>query len=667
MKMTPQKWRARIQRTLELQKIRRDEAARFLRAYAGDYHIKPRQKLDENKDEIAVNFVYTYVETVRPTIIPGTPKAFVEGLDEQSEKAENHYQAVINHYVRTLGLKEDLKTNVNDWFYSFAAFLTEWEYHEEPEVDEFGEPVFELGDSGEPEEDEEGEPVQAFKVVRDRPIAKRLDPWDVILDPDSKCRKEDRWRGYRMILTKAEFDAMPGVTAEMRKKIRAKVMPKDLVRQPLGEDRNSSNERNWVILWRIYDLENERFLLLPEGDTLDFFVEDLPWPYEFSVGDDRFPITILEAKQDAQNPYSFSGFKAIWSQIQERNKLRTMLQSNTRRGAPGWMGKKGVMDEEQKQKFVNSKIGEYTETNGDPSTIVTKPLPKLPDQFFAHDRTVGDDLINVSGLIEYNASTSIADTATEASILDAKSNIRKGEAKAEFGDFCAVIFSKIGQLAQQFLTVPLAVKIKTPESKDELSWMKVTGEEIQGEFHLTVKPGVDERETEGLFRQQTLKAAEVLANNPWTDQKKLATMIAKALGKEASDILKTEDQYNQEQAAMQEAQKAEAESKKTQEKPPLDFAAIKIELLPPDIQAIVIAAALKQNGAVPGGAGVSQIPGAIGNPGSPAAPSMANPAPASSVMPGMEINQAPPVNDSAAMPPGTPVMPMSEFQGGSTT
>jgi len=666
MKMTPQKWRARIERSLELQKVRRDEAARFLRAYTGDYHIKPRQKLDENKDEISVNFVYTYVETVRPTIIPGTPRAFVEGLDEASERAESHYQAVINHYVRTLGLKEDLKTVVNDWFYGFAAFLTEWEYHEEPEVDEFGEPVFELGDNGEPEEDEEGEPVQKFEIIRDRPIAKRLDPWDVILDPDSKCRKEDRWRGYRMILTKSEFDAMPGVTKEMRKKIRAKAMPRDLVRQPLGDERFSSNERNWVVLWRIYDLENERFLLLPDGDNLDFYVEDLPWPYEFSVGDDRYPITILEAKQDAQNPYSFSGFKAIWSQIQERNKLRTMLQSNTRRGAPGWVGKKGVMDEEQKQKFVNSKIGEYVETNMDPSLITTKPLPKLTDQFFDHDKTIGDDLNMVSSLNEFAAGGALADTATEASILDAKSSIRKGEAKADFGDFCAIVFSKIGQLAQQFLTVPLAVKIKAPETPGELSWMKVTGEHIQGEFHLVVKPGADERETEGLFRQQTPKAAEVLANNPWTDQKKLAVIIAKALGKEPDDVLKTQQQFDQEQASMQAAQQAEVDAKKKTEKPPLDFASIKVELLPPDIQAMIIAAALKQNAAVPGGAGVSQLPGQIGSEsaGSSASPSMASPAPVNSVMPGADINQAPPVNDSAAMPPGTPVSPMSEMQGG---
>ncbi len=652
--LTPEKWRARIRRSLELQKVRRDEAERFKRAYTGDYSIKPKKNLDENKDEIAVNFVFEYVETVRPTLVPGTPRAFVEAENADSEGAAPHYQGVINHFIRTLGFKNKIKEVVEDLFYSYAGMLTEWDYTEEPIFDEEDNPVSKLDANGQPIMDERGKPVQDFKITRDRPLVKRLHPDDIILDPDSRSQEDDLWRAYRMILTKAQFNALPGITPEMRKKIRPKMLPRELQRV---DDRNSSDEKNWVILYRIYDLESESTYLLSDGESVDFFVEDKPWPFEFEVGGDRFPITVLEAKRDPGNPYSFGIFKAIWTQIQERNKLRTMLQSNTRRNAPGWMGKKGVMDEAQKTKFADAKIGEYNETNGDPRLITVRPTPQLNGEFFAHDERVSADVDRTSSLSEFRADINAA-TATEASIQNAKANIRKGEGKAQLNDFCAIIFGKMGQLSQQFLTVPVAIKIKNPTDPNQLSWLQADKNHIQGEFHLAVKPGNDDTQNEDLYRQQTLKGAEVLANNPWVDQKKMAIKIARVFEWEAEDILKTEQQFQQEQAAAQAA--AEAEQKKS-EKPPLDFSAIKLELLPPQIQAMVIAEAMKQNGV--------QAGGGISLPGTPApgsSPSLAPPPPENSVMPGADINQAPPPMPGAGMPPGTPVQPNSEMQGGLT-
>lgn len=672
--ITPQKWRERIRRALELQKVRKDEAKRFKRGYTGDYSIEPRKKLDENKDEVAVNFIYTYVETIRPTIVPGTPKAFVEGLDQQSQEAEVYYQAIINSYVRKLGLKEEFRQCVDDWFYSWCAILTEWSYGDEPQFEDDGEtPVLEMDSNGNSVMDEDGEAQQAFTITHDEPIVRRLDPWDVIWDSDSKRRKEDRWRAYRMILTVQEFREIPGVTKEMRKQVRGQQLPRDLVRQPMGEeDRNTSTERNFVVLWRIYDLDSEMVYLMPDREGLNFFIEKKDWPYEFSVGGDRFPITILEAKQDAENPYSFSGFKAFWPQIQERNRLRTMLQSNARRLAPGWLGKKGIMDEEQKQKFITSKIGEYNETNGDPKGIITKPLPVLNEGFFAHDKVVGDDLNTVSSLNEFAAGNALADTATEASIMDAKSNVRKGEAKSDFADFFAVVCSKVGQLAQQFLTVPQAVKIRKPENPQELSWMHVTGEHIQGEYHLWVEPGDDTKKNEGLYRQQTLKGADILSKNPWVDQQKLAKKLARVFEWESEDILKTPQQFQAEQAFQQQMQMAEIQAKTKPQKPPIDFAAIKYDELAPDMQAMVLLAALKQNSALPagithamsgGGVPPAGPPGSPPTPGGQASPSIANPPPGNGGM-NAGINQTKPVNHSAAMPPPTPVHPNSEAQGG---
>ena len=493
----------------------------------------------------------------------------------------------------------------------------------------------------------------------------------MVYDTDSKCRKKDRWRARRIIFTYDKFKALPGLSPTIKKKVRPKAIPRELQRGGSDSDTYSS-EKNYVICWRIYDLENYCTKLIVDGPGIDEFVEDKPWPWEMNAFGDRFPITILEAKRDASSPYSFSGFKAYWSLLQERNVLRTMRKSTVRRNAPGWMAKKGAMDEEQKEKFIGSAIGEYCEVN-DPSGIVIKPQFELLNGFEIHDNQVGEDTVEVSGLIEYRADAS-GGTATEASIQNQKSSIRKGEAKADFNDFTAVVYTKMFQLCQQFLEEEKAIKIRTPKGPQDYAWLKLNKLGIQGNFHVTVKPGADETEDEGLRRQQDLKYAEQMAMNPHVDQRKLAERISKRHGIEPDEILRPMEQVQAEQAAMAAAEAAKNAPPPKDEKPPITFSAIKVELLAPEVQAMIIAAALKQN-EVPQALGMQGMPpmgapqmGATNLPGSAdgSPPSLAGPAPSQSVMGGMGINQAPPPMDGAEPPPATPIQPFSESQGGIT-
>jgi hypothetical protein len=656
----PARWFSRIRSSLELQKHRRDEAARFMRGYAGDYGVKPKKGIDDgSKDEMSVNFVYSYVETVGPTVMPGTPRCFVEAAVPEAEDGAPYAQAVVNHWVRTLGLKREFKKCLNDWFYGHCGFLTEWEYEEEllwvPNRRK-KEPLIDPSTG-----------QQQFEVIWDRPVARRLDPWDIILDRDAKSREEDRYRIVRVIMTKSEFNLLPGVGSDMKKRIKGRALPPELQRQPVGTSRDQSPDRNFVILYRIYDLENETVKLLPEGDNVRDFVELIDWPWQMDVGGDRWPVTILEAKPDADNPYSFSAFKAFWMQIQERNKLRTMLQSTARRSAPGWLMKKGAMDEEQKNAFVEAKIGEITEANK-PEGIVPRPLPNMSKEFFQHDASVDKDLLDVSGLYEYTELN--AETATEASIQNNRSSIRKGSQKEQFSDFTAVIYGKLLQLSQQYMTIPAMVKIKHPDNPGQIQWMKANRGHIQGEMSLTCKPGISDYEDEGLRRQQDLKYAELMANNQHVDQRKLAERISRRFDIEPDEILKPAAQVQQEQQQQQAAEAAK--NAKPPPRPDLTFAPIPPELVAqvsPQELSMFLATALHQNG-VPAPAGVGNPTGVppLGTgiaPGA-ASPSMAGPAgPQNQVMPPPGINQAP-APPGGGMPPPTPVQPASEMQGGKT-
>ena len=610
-----------------------------MRAYTGDYNTNPRKDLDANKDEMYVNFVYSFVETIAPTIFSGDIRVIAEAKNQNSEGTAKHAEAVTNYWAKELGLREDFKLCRWDRFFGNTYFLNEWDY-EDKEVEKenilfvnplTGEPVL-------------GEPIKTTEVVRDQPVAKRLNPRDVVLDPDSNCRKEDRWRGYRMVIPFAEFEKMD-VSKKRKKDIKPEAMPQEATR--LGGDTEQGVNQEWVTLWKIYDLANEKIILLRDrGDCGHDVVDEKDWPYDFEVESDRFPITVLEGKPDAESPYGFSEFKAFWAQIQERNKIRTTIQSTTRRQRPKYLNKGTANDEDQINKFTNARIGEVVNMNS-PESLMVAPMHELPGEVYNFDKMSGDDLVNTSGFYEYNQD-SIADTATEASLLASRSNIRKAETKQEFERFIARVLAKMAALCQQFMDVSVAVRIKNPENPRDLMWIQASREEIQGEFDWTFKPGVMAHKDEGLRRQQILKFAEIMAGNPNVDQRWLAEKLTEAFEFDDSGALRPQEEIEKEKMMAQQAQAAEAKAKA---KPPLQFSQIDWNTLPVEIQAKILEAAMSQNGVDGGSGSVPPMP--------PVAPPAQNNVPG-----GMEMNQAPPPMAGGDMPPPNPISPMSEFQGG---
>jgi hypothetical protein len=234
---------------------------------------------------------------------------------------------------------------------------------------------------------------------------------------------------------------------------------------------------------------------------------------------------------------------------------------------------------------------------------------------------------------------SVANTATEASLIASRGNIRNNAKRMAVENFVATIGAKLGGLCQQFMSQSIAVKIKNPTNPRELAWLDVDREMIQGEFNYDVRPGAIEQQNEGLRRQQTLKFAELMAANKYTNQRWLAEELAKDFDKDPTQALLSEEDVQAQEAS------------NLPEKPPIQIDKIKPEMLDPMTQAAIVEAALKQNGVGNGGEG--QIPG---------------PGPTLSPPPsvGEEVNQAPPPTPMGDMPPPNPIQEISNDQGGYT-
>lgn len=629
---TPSKRLQLIRRSLDLQKPRKEDAAKFWRAYCGDYTLKGRRNLDDVKDEVFLNFVFSYVESGMASLMSGEPRVSVESRNPMSDPSAPHMEATINYWFRELAAKKHFQKCLFDSHFGPAAIDACWDYDEIvdgiPQLDPM------TGQMVEPEP----------RILKDQPKLRWLNFWNVILDPDSESLEFDRTRTERMLITKMQFEMMDGISEEVKARIKPKQLPRDISRLPFEYESKIGTDQEWVILYKTYDLENEEVTLLYEGEDLKDYLYVKPWPYEFEVGGDRFPITILDGRPSMESNYGFSDFRASWSQIQERNRVRTTLQSWARRIHPAWLAKKGMNDESDLEKFANAKIGEVIQMKN-PEGIIPKPHGPIPIDLYKYDDISRDDLQNTMAFWD-SQNESIANTATEASLMASKGNQRGGRKREAFEDFVAIVGAKIGGLCQQFMDKSIAVKIRQPQSPQELAWLDVNKEMIQGEFNYLVKPGVMQQHNEGLRRQQVLKYAELMANNPYVKQDALAKQITKVFEFDENEILRSDQEVQAEKA------------QQLPEKPAIQIDKIKPELLNPAAQNAIVEAAFKQNGVTPPG------PAAPQNDMPPMDGLGSGGAPPPGMGPTAGDNQAPPPMPGGEMPPASPIQPGSEMQGG---
>jgi hypothetical protein len=308
---------------------------------------------------------------------------------------------------------------------------------------------------------------------------------------------------------------------------------------------------------------------------------DTSWPYEFEVKHDPFPITILHAKTDPFGPISFSEFQAIEDQIWERVRVRSVQAAVARRIAPKYLFQKGAGTKEQIKKLLNSDILSANELN-DVGKFGLMPVPEIPNGFFTWDAQLQEDIGNASGLSEFEQGQ-LANTATEASIAEGRSNVRRSARQNQLEDFIVTVLSKVAALCQQLQLREATFMINPPElSEAEPLVFNVSKEQIQGEFELELIPGSMEHVNEETEKRDLLRFLEVAVNSPEVNQRELVKKLAELLGLDVGVVLLSDEDKQR---------IADAQPKE----PTLKFDKIKMENLSGPDRVRVIEAAKREN------------------------------------------------------------------------
>ena len=384
----------------------------------------------------------------------------------------------------------------------------------------------------------------------------------------------------REVITIDDFMAIKKIPKKFKDKIKPQMRPIDLMPEMHTSRDNDTNEGGkseleWVNLWTIWDKTRMRRLLVtPEID--DILLDD-PWPYEFEVGDDVFPITILDAKKDPFSPQSFSEFQPIESQIWEISRIRSVQVAIVRRIAPRLLYSEKTATRTQIKNFLKSDMSSATKMQN-PDGLKLAPTPDIPKDFFNLDAILQEDLGNVSGLNEFKEGK-LARTATEASISAGQLEARKNRRSQKFTQFVAIVAAKMGGVIQQFQTRDMTIKIKGP--KGDLSFLQVSPDDMKGEFDFDIEPGSMEHSNEMLRKRELLRFVEIMGQNSEVNQAALAQEIALVFKLDPNKILLTDEQKQAAQAPPE---------------PTVDIEKLKLEdMQAPDKQRF-IEAAKKQHG-----------------------------------------------------------------------
>lgn len=556
--LSPKVWAERIERSCKAQAPFRKEAQQFVRAYQGDYSASGRKRKQQLKDEMNVNAVYALVELITPSIYSGHPRIVAQPKRPEFESGAKLYQGVINYWANELGAGDEFSRAIFDSFFGYAAIETGWQYE-----------TMQMEDG-------------SMRVLKDQPFLKWRDPCDVLLDPDVPRRKDGRFQIIRDIVTYQYFLGMPDIDPEMKKKVKPTHRPEDESSKDYedSDKRELQSDSEWVELYWIWCRETDkRYLYTPQlkGE----YLVDGPWPYYIEYKDDPFPVTILDGKTDPRSPYTFSEIRPLWDHIMEQNRLRTAMHIHMKRSLPKYIYDKQTGTRSQISKFFNSRMDEATELNK-PDGLKIAPVAPIPPDYYNWNNMVQEDFLNVSSLSEYR-NEALADTATEASIIEGRSTIRKGHKRKLVEQFITTSLAKMGMLCQQFMDVEQAIAIEGPSGRE---WFNLSKEDIGGEYSYEIEPGIMEPKNEALHRQQTLKYAEIMASNPNVNQRTLAVEITKAFGLPAEKMLLPEEevQKNQEMASSAEKDKTKIKD--------IDLKDIPV----PDAQAKIVAKVMSDMG-----------------------------------------------------------------------
>jgi len=450
-RLTAKKWTDQVVRAkslLAVARTKREERTPIWRR--ADQYYKGLQwgdnSVGQNNGKLVVPYIFSTLITIIPYVTANAPQFRIEPYSKDATlQSAREQTAWLNKEWRSQRMEGDLhlrRAAFDSALYGNGYLLVSYNFT--ASLDEQSP----LG---------QGEKVEIW--------IDRVSPWDVWLDPMANSLVDSRFvfRRMRMSLTELKANKLYKNTAQLSVTQHGDQGDNDRDRdQHIVETQDEAD--SMVDVFEFYDLEQDQLVVFTEGSDKPLrVVEGL-----------RLPLVDLPNHELPGSPYAMGDVEQIFVLQDEINVTRSQMMEHRKRNVNKWALRKGVITPAGTEALRSQETNAVIELDVDePVENVIKNMspPAISADAYQNYITAKEDVYEITGLSEYarGGSPSIRKTATEASIIEAATNVKTNHRMRQIERAARLS----GQLMRDY-----ASELYPKTSEDERG-MVLTGREAQ--------------------------------------------------------------------------------------------------------------------------------------------------------------------------------------------
>lgn len=516
-------WEQKIFRAKECRKAWADQ----FRVQMGRDYFEGNQNPGYPENEwISIPKIYSHLKAQLPFLYSMDPYFYVkvrkthqENLAEMGqeefqealnvmEKRGKVRQSFLNYLKVELKIKPKARLAIQDGMFAYGVLKSRYasDLEKHPNA---GDSI--LDDQGEEQKDPDTGETMVYPdtlPVNKRYEAIRIHPDDFVFDEDAGPL-EDSWSflAQRIRMTKEEVLASPLYRRSAAKTVAPKA--KDDPEKDKGifmswfakKATGKEKQDDYVDVWEIYDLKKNETLTIAENAE-DVLIK----PRSLPPGIEGHPFSLLRFTLRDNSPYPIPPVSPAIDPQKEvslsRSRWLTHRKRFDRKYEVNVLALEDADTEIDKFEMGGDGIVLRKTISGEAFTPI-KDAP-LDQQGVQELIALDNDVVEALGTPGNARGVANSDSATEASILDSRLDVREGDSLSLVVDWILDFARKLDQLVQFHIDRTQAVKIAGPEGEFWQLVKQEDYEEIEGEFEYSVNVGASRPRLPDIERAQLM-------------------------------------------------------------------------------------------------------------------------------------------------------------------
>lgn len=488
---------------------------------------------------LTINLLYSHVKSQLPALYSADPYFYIKlkrSYDPHPmmiaayEARARIRQGMLNYLKEELKLKQKARLGIWDAMYSFGVlkshYRADWIENENA-----GMPLY-AEDELTPLVDEESgdllrEPEQL--PVNEQYCWTRIHPDDFLFDEDAGPLEEDwHWVAQRIREPYADVLKNPLFKTSAVKKVKGRGEEKKEEEQERerrkkgndvkgsGEDSRRRDKRDKepeiIVRWEIYNLKKKTWLVIAENGEEPLLQEEI-----LSPGVERHPFAVLRFTLRDDSPYPIPPLSQGLDPAKEYNIARSDLLKHRKRFNRKYEAYVGAFEDPDTElsRLESGEDGTIIRKRSNEQAVFAIQDAPLDQMRYMELGYLKADMIELfGGTADEARGIAGSETATQAGILDARLEMKEGDALSQVVDWVTDAGRKMDQLVQAHIDRDTAIRVNGPQGEFWELIRTTDFESIEGEFEYSVNVGATLPRLPQMERSSWLAFLGLLANFP---------------------------------------------------------------------------------------------------------------------------------------------------------